>query len=371
MRSEIENFNLNFMSIYSVITGTGSVLPDVIVKNEDFMDTVFYDANNEPISTPIEQTIEKFKEITTIEVRRYARDDQNTSDLAAIAAERAIESAGIDKEELDYIIVAHNFAETAPDNRRTNILPIVSALLKKKLGIKNPNTIPYDILFGCPGWVQAMIQANYFIKSGDAKKILVVGADILSRVFDPHDRDSMIFSDGAGAVVLEARESDTPVGIISHSMQNDSLDYSDMLKMDLSYNPELAKKKKLYIKMNGRRLYVYALQNVPKAMKASMDKANIHINDISKVLLHQANGKMDDAILSRLYQLYDIDEVPEDVMPMTISWLGNSAVATVPTLMDMISRGEMGQEKVASGEYLLFSSVGAGMSINSIVYKMP
>ncbi len=359
------------MPICSVVTGTGSYVPERIVNNEDFLSYNFFDDKGEVISTPNEQIIEKFKEITTIASRRYATDDMNTSDLALIASERAIEAAGINKEELDYIIVAHNFAETAPDNKRTNIMPTVSALLKQKLGIQNPDTIPYDMLFGCPGWVQAMIQANYYIKSGDAKKVLVVGADILSRVSDPHDRDSMIYADGAGAAIVEAVESDVPVGILSHATRNDSLEFSQMLRMGLSYKQEEATKKKLYLKMNGRKLYQYALEFVPQAIKKSLDKLDLHIEDVHKVLLHQANGKMDDAIISRLFRLYGIKQVPEDVMPMTISWLGNSAVATVPTLLDLLLRKELGENTASKDDIIVMASVGAGMSINSVVYKMP
>lgn len=359
------------MSIYSVITGTGSYLPEKIVKNEDFLSNEFYESNGERIFTPTTQIIEKFKEITTIETRRHATDDINTSDMAKIAAERAIEASGIDREELDYIIVAHNFGEPRVENKRISILPILSVLLKQKLGIHNPGTVAYDILFGCPGWIQALIQANYYIKSGDAKKILVVGADILSRISDPHDRDSMIYADGAAAVILESVESEVPVGIIGHNTRSDSLEYSQMLRLDYSYKQAEAEKKEFYLKMNGRKLYQYALEFVPQAIKAGLDKLNLHINDVHKVLIHQANGKMDDAIIKRLFKLYDIKEVPEDIMPMTISWLGNSSVATVPTLIDLLMNGKFDSQTATTDDILVFASVGAGMSINSVVYKMP
>ena len=239
------------MSIYSVITGTGSCIPEKVVKNEDFLQNEFYDNSGEKIATPTSQIIEKFREITTIESRRHVTDEQSTSDLAKIAAERAIESSGIDREELDYVIVAHNFGETHADNKRVSVLPIVSALLKQKLGIRNPGAVAYDILFGCPGWIQALIQADYYIKSGDAKKVLVVGADILSRISDPHDRDSMIYADGAAAVVVEGVESDVPVGIIGHNSRSDSLEFSQMLSMGYCYNHQEAAKKEYYLKMNG------------------------------------------------------------------------------------------------------------------------
>jgi 3-oxoacyl-[acyl-carrier-protein] synthase-3 len=219
--------------------------------------------------------------------------------------------------------------------------------------------------------VQAVIQADYYIRSGDAKKVLVVGADILSRVADPHDRDSMIYADGAGAAIMEGRESDTPLGILGHNSRSDALDYVQMLRMDYSYNPELAKKKDYYLKMQGRRLYQYALENVPKTIKAGLDKLQLSITEIRKVLLHQANGKMDDAILKRLFKLYNLKEVPESIMPMTISWLGNSSVATVPTLLDLITRKEMDGHDLKCGDIIILASVGAGMNINSIVYRIP
>jgi len=357
--------------IYSIFTGTGSYVPTRQVKNEAFLDNEFYESFGVKIATPYEEIVRKFEEITTISERRYAEDHEVTSDLALMAAQRAIEAAGVDKEELDYIIFAHNFGETLADNMRMDVVPSLASRLKHKLGIANPASVAYDVLFGCPGWVQAVIQADYYIRSGDAKKVLVVGADILSRVADPHDRDSMIYADGAGAAIMEGRESDTPLGILGHNSRSDALDYVQMLRMDYSYNPELAKKKDYYLKMQGRRLYQYALENVPKTIKAGLDKLQLSITEIRKVLLHQANGKMDDAILKRLFKLYNLKEVPESIMPMTISWLGNSSVATVPTLLDLITRKEMDGHDLKCGDIIILASVGAGMNINSIVYRIP
>ncbi len=357
--------------IYSVFTGTGSYVPPRQVKNEFFKTYEFYESSGERITTPNESIVQKFEEITTISERRYAEENQVTSDLALIAAQRAIDASGIDKEELDYIIFAHNFGETMVDNMRMDVVPSLASRLKHKLGIQNPFSVAYDVLFGCPGWIQAVIQADYYVRSGDAKKILVVGADILSRVADPHDRDSMIYADGAGAAIIEGRESDTPIGIMGHNSRSDALDYVHMLQMGYSYNPQLAEKKDYYLKMNGRRLYQYALENVPKTVKMGLDKLGLHISQISKVLLHQANGKMDDAILQRLFRLYDITSVPETIMPMTISWLGNSSVATVPTLLDIITRREMEHHELQSGDNIILASVGAGMNINSIIYQIP
>lgn len=356
--------------IYSVITGTGSYIPSRRIKNEDFLDNEFFDENGNRLEKSNDDIIQKFFEITEIEERRYVTDDLVTSDIAYFAAKDAIDSTGIDKEELDYIIVAHNFGDVKHGSNRTDMVPSLAARVKHKLEIENPGTIAFDLPFGCPGWLQAVIQADYYIKSGDAQKVMVIGAETLSRISDPHDRDSMIYADGAGATILEARKSDTPIGILSHNARSDTRIYAKMLYMDKSYNPDLKDKGDIFLKMHGRKLYQYALTNVPNAIKGAFDKSNISIDDISHILIHQANGKMDDAIIKRLYKLYDKEEVPKNAMPMTISWLGNSSVATIPTLLDLIWKDKLEEYHIDKDGVFAFASVGAGMNINALVYKM-
>jgi 3-oxoacyl-[acyl-carrier-protein] synthase-3 len=357
-------------AIYSIITGTGSYIPTRRIRNEDFLTNEFYETNGKRLDKSNQEIIKKFHEITTISERRYVTDDLLTSDISYLAAVEALQSANIDKESLDYIIVAHNFGDVKNDNKLLDIVPSIAARVKYKLKIKNPYTIAYDLPFGCPGWLQGIIQADYFIKSGDAKKILVIGADILSRVSDPHDRDSMLYADGAGATILEARESESPIGILAHKTRSDTLLYSKMLSMGKSYNPNTELKDNFFLKMNGRRLYQYALENVPQTIKDCLDKCSIQLNEINKVLIHQANGKMDDAILERLFSLYGITDIPENTMPMTISWLGNSSVATIPTLLDLILKGKFKPNTISKGDKLVFASVGAGMNINAVVYSV-
>lgn len=356
-------------NIYSVITGTGSYIPEKIVKNEDFLSNDFYETSGNKLEQSNQYIIDKFIEITTIAERRHVNDDLVTSDIAFFAAEKAIKDANIDKEELDYILVAHNFGDVKAGTNRTDMVPSIAARVKFQLGIQNPNAVAYDLIFGCPGWLQAFIQADYLIKSGDAKKILVIGADTLSRISDPHDRDSMLYSDGAGATVLEARVSDLPIGIIKHSTRSDTLLYSKMLIMDKSYNPDHDQDYK-YLKMNGRRLYQYAIETVPLAIKDCLDKSNTPISEVKKILIHQANGKMDDVIIEKLYALYENVDMPRDIMPMTISWLGNSSVATIPTLLDLLLKSQIGTHEINPGDTVVFASVGAGMNINALVYKM-
>ncbi len=358
------------MSIYTVIKGSGSYLPDVIVKNEDFLNNNFINEKGEKIPKETKAIIQKFQEITEIEERRYLQPELNTSDMAYIAAKAAIEDSGIDPETLDYIIVAQNFGEILYNNRKTDILPTIASRVKHLLKIENPNCVAYDLPFGCPGWVQGVIHADYFIKSGDAKRALVIGAETLSRIIDPHDIDSMIYSDGAGAVVLEGVESDKPIGVLCHKTRTDTLSQAHLLKMDVSYNPDY-KDDTLFLKMNGRKLYEYALNTVPVLMKEAIEKAGLDIKDIGKVLIHQANAKMDEAILIRTLKLFGVNDKPDGIMPMIISKMGNNSVATVPILYDMISKKKLNGYQFSSGENLVFASVGAGMNVNAFVYLNP
>jgi len=355
---------------HTVIIGTGSAIPPRVVPNSDFVGNEFFLDYGEPIEPGTnERVIDKFRQITDIGERRYADDDAMTSDLATEAGAAAIEDAGIDRETLDYVVVAHNFGDILAGNRRSDFVPSLAARVKQNLAIANPECIAYDLPFGCPGWVQAMIQTNYFLRSGDASRVLIIGAETLSRVSDPHDRDSLIYSDGAGASVLEAREGAEPVGILAHAARSDTIDHAKLLWMGESYNPDF-EDNRLFLKMFGRKLYNYALTNVPGVVKQSLDRAGLDLSDVSKVFLHQANAKMDEAILVRLFRLYKAGNPDtETIMPMSISWLGNSSVATVPTLLDLVCRGEMEGHEVNPGDIVVFASVGAGMNINSVVYR--
>jgi 3-oxoacyl-[acyl-carrier-protein] synthase III len=350
----------------SIITGTGSYIPTLNIDNEYFLGHEFYGANGERNEKANADIIRKFKEITCINERRYVTDGLNTSDIAFIAAEKALE--GVDRETLDYIIVGQNFGDVRADNPRSDTVPSIAARVKHKLRIKNPSTVAYDVLFGCPGWLQGMIMADYYIRSGDAKKILVIGAETLSRVSDPHDIDSMIYSDGAGATLLEA--TDRKVGILSHVTRSDTFNETYLLRLGQSYGPEYVENR-LFLKMDGHEIYKYAVRTVADAVKQSLDRAGLSLIDVKKVLIHQANQKMDEAILKRVFKLYQMEKNLEEIMPMTISWLGNSSVATLPTLFDLLQRGKLDNHILHSGDIAVFASVGAGMNINSMVYKMP
>ncbi|MFV8352421.1 3-oxoacyl-ACP synthase III family protein [Flavobacterium sp. XS2P14] len=347
------------------IAGIGSYIPKKKVSNTDFGEHVFLNEDGTAFGYPNEVVIKKFKSITGIEHRRYAEDHLMSSDLAFFAAEKAIENAAIDPETIDYIIFAHNFGDVKYGTTQSDMIPSLATRVKNKLQIKNPKCVAYDILFGCPGWIEGVLQANAFIKSGMAKRCLVIGSETLSRVVDAHDRDSMIYSDGAGASIIEASEDET--GMLSYESATYAIDEAHYLFFGKSYNSDLDPDTR-YIKMYGRKIYEFALSQVPAAMKSCLDASGIGIDDVKKILIHQANEKMDEAIIHRFYKLYN-RSVPKDIMPMSIHELGNSSVATVPTLFDLLIRGEIENQSIKKGDILLFASVGAGMNINAFVYR--
>ncbi|HET9055528.1 MAG TPA: ketoacyl-ACP synthase III [Chitinophagaceae bacterium] len=353
----------------SVITGSGCYIPPIIQTNEEFTKHIFYGENHAPLDTLPQVVVEKFRQITGIEERRYTTNDLTASDIGTIAARAAITDSKVDIETIDQLIVAHNFGDVLKDTIQMDAVPSLAARIKHDLGIKNPNCIAYDVLFGCPGWIQGVIQADAFFKAGIAKKALIIGTETLSRVIDMYDRDSMIFSDGAGACVLEYKEVKVDgEGILSASVQTHSVEEAYYINMGCSNYPGSDTRVR-FIKMRGRKVYEYAMKYVPEAMKDCMDKSGIDIKDLKKIFIHQANEKMDETIIKGLYKLYGIKEAPHNIMPMSIHWLGNSSVATVPTLYDMVRNDLVKDHKLHKGDVIMFASVGAGMNINAICYR--
>lgn len=350
-----------------IFSGTGSCIPQLVVDEKDFLNHSFYDEKGEKITEFNERIIEKFKSITGIEQRRYAAANQVSSDLGTIAATEALKDAGIAGEALSGIIFAHNYGNIPLGSQQSDTVPSMASRVKHNLKIKDPSCITFDVMGGCPGWIQSVSIAEKFIKNDPKQKYLVIGSETLSRVLDPHDRDSMIYGDGAGAVVLENANDDS--GILSVAGKSFTGEEVAFLNFGSSFNkahqPNIR-----YIKMRGRKIYEFALTNVPLAMKECLAQSGYGIDDLSKVLLHQANEKMDEAILQRFYKLYHKKNVPPHVMPMSIHKLGNSSVATVPTLLDLVLKNKMKGHSLKKGDIILMASVGAGMNINAIAYKM-
>lgn len=348
------------------ITGTGAYIPTERITNADFAKHEFLNEDGSPFPYTNDVVAQKFEDITGIQERRYASNHLLTSDIATLAARQAIAESGIDPETLDYVILAHNFGDVRADAIQTDILPSLASRVKHALGIKNPRCVAYDILFGCPGWIEGVIQAQAFIRAGMARRCLVIGAETLSRVLDPHDRDSMIYSDGAGAAVVEWAHGEG--GILTHATLSYTADEAYFLFFGGSFNKKLDPNTR-FIKMHGRKIYEFAVSRVPEAMQICLDQSGIPIDEVKKVIIHQANEKMDEAIIHRFFKRYG-RVAPAGVMPMSIHKLGNSSVATVPTLFHMLLHKQIEGQSIAAGDVLLFASVGAGMNINAFVYRV-
>src|SRR5437763_1915687 len=296
----------------SVIAATGSYIPPIRVPNSEFLNHDFRTADGQPLSKTNAEIVKQFEAITGIQERRYVENGTVTSDIAFEAANAALTSSGIDGESLDLIIVAHNFGDVQRGGGHPDLVPSLAARVKAKLRIVQPRAAAFDLVFGCPGWIQGVITADAMIRAGDIQRALIIGADTLSRISDPHDRDSMIYADGAGATVLEARDTDS--GILAHATRSDTLDHSTMLTMGASYKEEVMLEA-LFLKMEGRKLYKYALQTVASSMQEGLAKAGIPLSAVSNGLIHQPNGKMVEAIINAIYAAAHLTP-PPDGLPM-------------------------------------------------------
>lgn len=350
-----------------LIKGTGSYSPNNIVTNDHFKNNSFYSPNGDRIIESNEMIAEQLERITGINQRRYIDEEQQMYEIAITAAMLAISDADIDPETLDGIILAHNFGTIAYGTNQIDLVPSIASRVKHALRIKNPGCVAFDIVFGCPGWLQGVILARQHILIENTKRILVIGAETLSRVLDPHDRDSMIYADGSGAVVLEAFESDEKRGIASVLSQTYTYEEAYYLYLDKSNKKDHDKNEK-YIKMHGRKIYEFALKHVPQGMKQCLDKSGINIKNLKKIFIHQANEKMNEAILKSFYKLYNVATPPDNIMPMNIHKLGNSSVATIPTLLDTVLKNLIPEHRLEKGDAIMMASVGAGMNVNALVY---
>jgi 3-oxoacyl-[acyl-carrier-protein] synthase-3 len=348
----------------SKITGTGSVIPDLVVSNDAFGDRVFYDKSGVKLERPGHEMAAKLEAITGIRERRYVPFDQDSRPLMTDAARIALADSGVDPERLDGIIVAHNAGNMVVGEKAFHTVPNMAAYLKNALGIANHECFAYDLLFACPGWLQALIQAHQAIAAGDAENVLVVGIEIASRLLDPHDLDSMILADGCGAAVVSKGEA----GFLSHATFSHAQRDIDNIYLGRSNNPDLDGV--CWFKMNGKEVYRYATSWVPKVIRKALEKAGIGPEAVDLFLFHQANDKLVQALASHLAESYGLSPTAFDgKLPMTIQFLGNTSVATIPTMLDMIRRGRLDGYSIKSGQTVVMASVGAGMHCNAVVYR--
>jgi 3-oxoacyl-[acyl-carrier-protein] synthase III len=350
------------------IVATGTQMPERRIPNSYFLDRNFLTEDGSPMPKSTEEMVAKLEQITGIKERGYISETGDSVPLMAAACENALAEWGKDRNMIDGIIVAHNAGNMLEGRDGFHTVPNMAALLKNKLAISNHECFAYDILFGCPGWLQGIIQAHQAIQMGDAKNVLVVGLEVASRLMDPHDLDSMILADGCGATIVTAGNNDEAAGIISYATYSHAQEDISCIYLAKSYNKEL--KAPTLFKMNGKDVYKYATVWVPKVIKAALDKAGLTASDVDMFLFHQANGKMLHAFANNLAQMYGLEGLSfEGKIPTTIEFTGNTSVATIPTMLDLIRKHDLGNYEITSGMKVVFASVGAGMHCNAMVYQ--
>lgn len=352
----------------SKITGTGSAMPSRVITNDYFLDHTFYTKEGKKNEKSTAAIIQKLEEISGIKERRFIPEEEPSVEILFQACSNAIQDAGIDKNEIDGLIVAHNAGNMLPNQVGVfHTVPNLAAVVKNKLGITNHQCHAYDILFGCPGWLQGVIQANRLIESGEATHVLVAGLEIASRLLDPNDVDSLLMADGCGATIVSKSESKDK-GVLAHAMFSHTEEDLNNITLGASLNRETTGH--CFFKMNGQRVYKYATTWLPQVIRQALDKVEITPSEVDYFFFHQANAKMLRVIASNLMDLYGItDQQYVDKIPSSISFLGNTSVATIPTLFDLVNKQQMEGFTLKEGQTYVFASVGAGMHCNALVYK--
>ena len=315
----------------SRIIATGSYLPQKIVTNSDLVKTV---------ETSNEWIIER----TGIEQRHIAAEGELTSDLAAAAAKKAIANSGLKAEEIEMIIVA----TTTPDLT----FPATATTVQAKIGAKA--AFAFDIQAVCSGFVFAIATADNFIKSGQVKNALVIGADKLSSIVDWQDRNTcVLFGDGAGAVILQATEEENR-GIIASSLYSDGT-LNDILKT--SGGPS-SNQKSGFIEMAGKEVFKHAVDKMVKSVISTLAKAGLNTKDIDLLVPHQANLRILNAVATRL-------ELPEEKVIVTVQKHANTSAASIPLALDHANS----QKKIKDGDVVVLEALGGGLTWGSVVLK--
>ncbi|MFZ9046279.1 MAG: 3-oxoacyl-ACP synthase III family protein [Cyclobacteriaceae bacterium] len=348
----------------SYIESTGSYIPKSLIKNEAFLERIFKGKKGEVLQKSTVDVVEKLEEITQIQERRYEMTE-DTSFMAVEAGRAALEDSAFDEETIGGIIVAHNFGNIKQGSHQGHMIPNLAALVKHHMGIKNSRCFAFDVLYGCPGWLLALQQAHQHLQTQAATSVLVIGVESLSRVVNPRDVDSMLFGDGAGAVVLAAEKTATKRGIIGYDNFSDCVNEAYFLKMSKAIDSQ---DEHLFIDMAGRSVFKYAVTRMPQLITELLQRLSIPVKDIKQFLFHQANGKMLEAIGQQISKLHDNICISHKV-PMTLQQLGNTSVATIPTMLDLMKRGKMKGFQFETGEKVVMASVGAGMHVNCMVYQ--
>ncbi len=320
--------------MYSKITGTGSYLPERILTNAE-------------LELMVDTSDEWIRSRTGIEKRHIAADDETTCDLAEKAALSAIEAAGIEAADIDLIIIG----TTTPDL----IFPSTACLLQQRLGIRGCPA--FDIQAVCTGFIYAMSVAEKFISTGSSKCALVIGAETVSRIIDWKDRNtSVIFGDGAGAVILQASETQ---GILSTHIHADG-QYADLLNVPagISSDYDMVKADKAFVTMQGNEVFKVAVNTLGRIVDETLAANSIQKEDIDWLVPHQANMRIISATAKKL-------DMSMDRVIVTVDQHGNTSAASVPLALDVAVR----DGRIKAGDTVLLEAFGGGFTWGSVLLR--
>ena len=322
------------MTIRAVVVGVGHYLPERVVPNAEFEQT-------------IETSDEWIKSRSGIERRHFAAEGQTTSDMATRAAEAAISAAGLSPDDIDAIVLATSTADLT--------FPSAATMVQARLGMTRG--FAYDVQAVCAGFVFALTNANALIVSGQAKRVLVIGAETFSRLMDWSDRSTcVLFGDGAGAVILEAQEGDGSAqdrGILSCDLNSDGR-HKDILYVDGGVSTGTTG----YLRMQGKEVFRHAVEKLAQTAHAALDKIGLSDEDVDWIVPHQANIRIIEGTAKRM-------QVPMDRVVVTVQDHGNTSAASIPLALSVgVERGQ-----IKPGDLLVTEAIGGGLAWGSVVLR--
>lgn len=322
------------MTIRAVVKGVGHYLPDRVVPNAE-------------LETLVETTDDWIRTRSGIERRHFAAEGQNTSDLGIRAAQAALADAGLVADDIDAIILATSTADLT--------FPSAASMIQAGLGMTRG--FAFDVQAVCAGFVFALSNANAMILSGQARRVLVIGAETFSRLMDWNDRTTcVLFGDGAGAVVLEAAEgAGTPAdrGILATDLNSDGR-YRDLLYVDGGTSTGMTG----HLRMQGKEVFRHAVEKLAETAHAALDKAGLTGADVDWIVPHQANIRIIEGTAKRM-------QVPMDRVVVTVQDHGNTSAASIPLALSVgKARGQ-----IKTGDLVVTEAIGGGLAWGSVVLR--
>jgi 3-oxoacyl-[acyl-carrier-protein] synthase-3 len=322
------------MTIRAVVRGVGHYLPDRVVPNAEF-------------ETLLDTSDDWIRSRSGIERRHFAAEGQTTSDLATRAARAALADAGLEPDEIDAIIVATSTADLT--------FPSVATMVQAALGMTRG--FAFDIQAVCAGFVYALANGSALIASGQAQRILVIGAETFSRLMDWTDRSTcVLFGDGAGALVLEAAEGNgtsADRGVLATDLHSDGR-FKDLLYVDGGVSTHSTG----MLRMQGKEVFRHAVEKLAQTAHTSLEKAGLTAEDVDWIVPHQANLRIITATAQRM-------QVPMDRVVMTVQDHGNTSAASIPLALSVgRQRGQ-----IKEGDLIVTEAIGGGLAWGSVVLR--